>query len=248
MASLTQTTSIPADYFNGGKNLNRGNEQGAAGHLAEIVEAQRVDIAAVNTEAAANTTARTANSAAITAMGAENTDVQIPIPILNGLAGSGTWTPTMQAAGPRLRRSAGANEEDYWIACPFPHRSTSSKGRKITGVAVNYEVATADAEDVRAEVYKVVMGADNAARTRTLLGGDQDAHYDADHDTATKRGDDTTAPELHRATVTLPSPAYLGVDEQIWVRLVVDGDAGAASVVDFTAAKLLASETLVDLA
>lgn len=242
MATLTQTTAIPADHYDGGKNLHTGHntKDSGLGTLAEIQERQRADVAAVNTEAAANTT-KTA------ALGAENTDGQMGIDILNGVAGSGTWTPTMQSGGPRLRRTAHADAQDFWVQVPLPARTAASKGRKVTGLAVNYEVNTADVEDVRAELHKVTLGADGAARTKAVLGGEADAHYDSAHDTPTKRGDDTAAPELHRAVVTLPSPAYLAADEQLWLRLFVDGDAGAAGVVDFTAAQLLFDETLVDL-
>lgn len=250
MATLTQTTAIPADYYAGGSNTSEGHDTNTTGlgNMAEIQERLRVDTDAVNTEVIAATANIATETAKVAALGAENTDGEIGINILQGVAGAGTWTPTMQTAGPRLRHTPAAAEEDFWVQVPVPSRSTALKGRKILGVEANYEVDTADVDDVRFELYKVVLGADNAARTRTLLGGDADAHYDAAHDTSVKRGDDTAAPELHRAVVTLPSPAYLALDEQIWLRIVVDGDAGPTGVVDITAAKLLYAETLVDLA
>lgn len=179
---------------------------------------------------------------------AENTDGNTALDFTANTPDAGTWTNSMQAAGPRLRHTAAAAEEGTFVAVPLPARSTAGKGRKITKIVANYEVNTADVDDVRFELYKRTLGADGAARVLSAaLAGDVDAHYDANHDTAAKRGDSTAGPELHRAEITVPSPAYIAADEQFFVRLVVDGDAGVAGVVDITGVQVEYSETLIDL-
>lgn len=239
---------IPNDAFSGGSGITEGTGKDGVGDLAQVLQTVKTDLDSHDGDLGTQGSAITALQGQTTAIGLENTDGEAGIDILSGIAGSGTWTKSMQATGPRVRRTASNGNEDFWIHCPLPTRRTASKGRKVTGVVANYEVDTADLDDVRFELYKVSLGADDAARTRTLLGGDQDAEYDAAHDTSVKRGDDTNGPELHRAQVTLPAPAYVAADEQIWLRIFCDGDAGGAGVLDVTAAKLLFSETLVDLA
>lgn len=201
--------------------------------------------------AAATVEAALAESAAkVAALGAENADGQVPIPLLAGLADGGTWTAAVTSGGlVSVARTAADAPDSFWVEIPVPSRTAASKGIKPTGLRVNYSVATADAADVRFELWKVTQGADGAARTAAVLFGDADEDYDAAHDTAVKRGDDTGAPELHLAIVTdAGTPAYLAAGETLMLRCYVDGDAGPASVVTVTNAVLLVSETLVDLA
>lgn len=186
----------------------------------------------------------------IAALGAENTDGQLRIPLLAGQADGGTWTKAVTSGGlVSVARTAADAPDSFWVEVPVPSRTTASKGIKPTGLRVNYSVATADVSDVRFELWKVTQGADNAARTAAVLFGDDNADYDAAHDTAAERGDDTAAPELHLAIVSdAGTPAYLAAGETLLLRCYVDGDAGAAGVVTVTDAVLLFSETLVDLA
>jgi len=181
-----------------------------------------------------------------TAIIAENTDGQAVIPILTGVGDAGTWTAAVTSGGlETVTRSAGAATESFWVPIPMPSRTTASRGFKPTGIKVNYTVDTADASDIRAELWKVTQGADNAARTAAVIVGEADADYDAAHDTAAERGDDTTAPELHLAVVTdAAGAAYVGAGETLLLRFVVV-DPGT-SVVVLTSAVLLYSETLVD--
>lgn len=187
-------------------------------------------------------------AAQIAALGAENTDGNVSIPLEAGIATSGTWTPAMDASGLyTLTRSAGAATEYYWAPIPIPTRSTASKGIKPTGLDVNYSVGTADATDITFEVWRRTMGANGASPTAAVLFGEDDADYDEDHNTAAERGLDTAAPQLHRAILTdAGTPAYLAADESLWLRIKVI-DPGTAVVI-VREAKLRFSETLVDLA
>jgi len=82
-----------------------------------------------------------------------------------------------------------------------------------------------------------------------VIFGDQDAQYDADHDTSVKRSDNTAGPELHHTVVTDDgTPAYLGTGETLLLRVYCDGDAGGAAVVSLTNAILVFSHTWNDLA
>ena len=188
-------------------------------------------------------------AAEIAALGAENTDGQMQIPILGGVGDAGTWTAAVSSGGlVTVTRTADAGAGSYWLEIPAPNRSTASKGIKPTGLSVNYSVNTALLDDVRFELWKVTQGADGSARTAAEIVGADNADYDAAHNTAIERGDNFGAPELHLAVVTDAAPAYLGTGESLLLRVYVDGDAGAAGVFVLTSAILLYSETLVDLA
>lgn len=177
---------------------------------------------------------------------AENTDVQIPLALGAGVADAGTWAKAFTSAGVRtVTRTANASTQGFWVEVPVRARTASGKGFKPTGVKTVYSVGTADATDIRTEVYKRTVPADGSAPSApTLLGGDADGHYDAAHDTAAERGDDTGAPENHTSTMTLPTPAYLGDGEELLVKFVVT-DPGT-SVVILKDIVVLGSETLLD--
>lgn len=179
----------------------------------------------------------------------EETDYIAHVGLLGGAA-TGSWTLTKQAAGMRLRRTAGVGAADeLWIPVVLPNRAAASRGIKPTGLEVNYELDTEDADEVRFEVWKETMGADNAARTMAVLYGEDDLDYDSEHNTAGKRGDSTTAPELHRAVITdAGTPAYLGTDENLWVRIFCNDSTGGGAVLDVTSIKIRYAATYVDVA
>lgn len=182
------------------------------------------------------------------ALGAENTDCRVAIPLI-GFKDGGTWTPSQTSGGlTSLARTASAGHSSYWIDIPLPTRTTASKGSKPTGVRVNYTVATADLDEVRFEVWKVTEGANGAARTAVCLFGDDNADYDADHNTNAERGLDTANPQLHLAVVSDAGvPAYLAAGESLKLRCFVEGDAGGTGVFVVTNATMVYSETRVDL-
>ena len=92
------------------------------------------------------------------------------------------------------------------------------------------------------QVFLQTLGADGAAQTFVEQAGT----YDLAHDTAAERGDNTGAPELHLLTYTITTPAYIGANAKLWVRLTVDGDVGAAGVFDLRGVQAKFTETLVD--
>lgn len=169
------------------------------------------------------------------------TDKQLVIPLAAGVADGGTWTKAITSGGlETVTRTAADAPTSFWADIPIPTKRTAAKGIKPTGLLVNYTVATADVADVRFEVWKVTQGADNAARTAAVVFGEDNADYDAAHNTAVERGDDTAAPELHLATITdAGTPAFIGAGETLKLRCYVDGDAGAAGTVVVTSAVLL---------
>jgi len=183
----------------------------------------------------------------LAAIGAEDTDGEIVIPILSGIADAGTWTKAVTSGGLRtITRTNGAATESLWVEVPAFNRTTASRGVKPLGATINYSVDTADATDVRAEIWKVTAGANGASPTAAVLFGEADADYDAAHDTAAKRGLDTAAPQLHRMDVLdAGTPAYLAADERLLLRFVV-ADPGT-SVVILRDASLLYAQRLVDL-
>lgn len=200
--------------------------------------------------AAAVATYLDAQAAEATALGAEDTDVQIPLDILAGTADAGTWTKAITSAGAvTVTRTAAGATEGFWVPCNEAIRTASGRGLKITGIRCVYTVGTADATDVRTELYSLVTPADNSATAAaTLLDGAaaDNAHYDAAHDTAAERGDDTAAPEKHTSTLTVLTPAYAVTGVYYFVKFVVV-DPGT-SVVVLKSITLLCSQRLVDLA
>lgn len=190
----------------------------------------------------------TAILAPIAALGAANTDVSIEVDFCNGVAQAGTWTPTVSATGIKsLTRTAAAAAQSYWITVPLRKRGGALKGFAPKGLVANYSVNAALLDDVRFEVWVVTLGADGAGPTGVVLFGDLDAQYDAAHNTAAERGDNTGAPELHRAEITFAAGTYIGAEEQLMIRVLVDGDAGPAGVFVLNALQLIGEETLVDL-
>ena len=185
-----------------------------------------------------------------------------------GIAVSGTWTPGIDSVGvPELARTAAAADEVAVIPLdahtPYHYRGVSgvavpraAESGKVTEIGlkpfaleVQYEVATADADDVRFLIQKVTLGADGSPAVVATLAGDDDADYDADHDTAVKRGDDTGAPELHTATITIPEGerALLLENEQLQIRAEVDNAGAASSVVTVKGAKVKCHRTLTNI-
>jgi hypothetical protein len=178
------------------------------------------------------------------AVTAENTDVQIPIP-LTGVGDAGTWTKAISATGVRtVTRTAAAASEGYWVETQIRLRTASGKGFKLTGVRASWQTTVAAQTDVQVHVYKRIQAAvgNVAPAAPTLLAGNVDGHYDAGHNTAAERN---TVAE-HTAEVTLPAPAYLAADEEILIRFFVQGLATAVTALKDL--RLLGSETLVDAA
>ena len=227
-------------------NLTTTDQTGLQPAINEVdanADAAQVDA----TQALADAAAAQADA---DALGAENTDGQMSIHLLNGLADGGTWTPTVTSGGlVSIPRTAAAGGSSWWVEIPAPNRTAAGKGIKPTGLRINYSVNTADVDDVRFEIWKITQGADGAARTAAIVFGEDNLDYDAAHDTAAERGDDTAAPELHLAVVTDAGvPAYLGAGESLMLRCFVEGDAGGAGTVVITDAIMEYSETMVDLA
>lgn len=167
----------------------------------------------------------------------EVTDLQLPIPLAAGAADGGTWTVSVSAAKDVIvTRTADAGANSWWVDVPIPSREAALSGIKPTGLLVNYSVNGATVDDVRFEIWKGAIaddGSDPAASgTPAVLFGDDNNDYDGAHNTAAERGDDTGAPEYHKAIVfDAGTPAYVDADELLRLRCYVDGDAGPSGVV-----------------
>ena len=186
-------------------------------------------------------------AAKVAALGAENTDGQLQIPLFAGVADGGTYTKAVTSAGLRtITRTAADAADSFWVEVPVPARTASGKGIKPTGVKLVYSVGTADAQDIRAELWTRVVPADGSAvAAPAVYGGSTDAEYDAAHNTAAERGDDTGAPEHHTMVMTVAAPAYLGDGVELLLRIFCDGAATSAIII--RDAVLLYSALHVDL-
>ena len=178
-----------------------------------------------------------------------------------GLAISGTWTPGVDAVGvPQLARAAAAADEVAVIPVeapsPFHYQGGGESGKvsaiglKPMSLVVQYEVDTADADDVKFLLQKKSLGANGAAATLATLAGDVDADYDAAHNTAAERGLDTAAPELHTAEITIPTTeqALLLEGEQLQVRVEADAAGAGTSVITVKSARIRCRQVHTDVA
>lgn len=237
------------------EHLNRSGHEVYINDAADGTKQVRIECGSITTGTARVLTIADANvdmadiatnTTAVAAIRAENTDLQVQIPILAGTGDAGTWTAAVTSGGlETVTRTAAAATESFWVPIPLPARTTASKGIKPTGLLVNYSVDTADATDLTCELWKVTQGADGASPTAAVVFGDANGDYDAAHDTAAERGDDTANPELHLATVTdAGTPAYVGTGEALLFRFKVV-DPGTSDVV-LKSAILTYSETMND--
>lgn len=173
---------------------------------------------------------------------AENTDGRVWVPASEFVGVTGTWTLTQPGDVLVLTRTAAAATEFAVAPIPMPFRTTALRGRKPTSMELIYSVNTANADDVQLELMQLTANGDNNAPT----AGAFFTSFDSEHDNATKRGVATGAPEEHTQTVTITSPAYNASAEGLHLRVTVNGDAGAASVVAIKGAFVNFDETLVD--
>jgi hypothetical protein len=198
-----------------------------------------LDTPGLDTEITPSKGVRTAITALKTLLETPTTDRQIALDIAGGVstlastgAISGTWTVSEGASDnvQIVTRTAAASDVYYRIPIRIPKRTTASKGTKLTSVTVSYTVGgTIDtaADIIQIQILKQTMGADGSAPTASILAGDDDADYDASHNTNTKR----LGAASHTLTVTIPAgeQAYAGDLESRALRVRVK-DASTANM------------------
>lgn len=175
------------------------------------------------------------------------TDGQIGIPIVYGKALVGTWVADVEGE-PGAPVSvvtwtpASPNAQYYGVEIPAWNKTTANKGIKPTGLDIAYRLNTSDTinDDLEFWIVKKTVPADGAATTVAILAGDDNADYDAAHNTKAERLDATGAPELHRATITIPlgAQAYLADNEMLELIVMVLDAAGNNLVLTLTSAQL----------
>ena len=148
--------------------------------------------------------------------------VEMPVLLMGGRADGGTWTPAINTTGIRqLARTAAAAAVSYWIDVPLEHTNGSGSPFNFqpTGARLLYTIATAAANDVRVEVWR--RGRTAGAVTSGVLGGSNNAEYDAAHDTASERGAVAANTE---ATMTIPvaNQVWLDENQNLTMRIFVD--------------------------
>lgn len=169
------------------------------------------------------------------ALGIAKTDFVQTVALSSLVPGLGTWTLAwgglFNTAG--LRRTPGNQTEWVYFECPLTRRLTANRGVKPTGLLIKYGVSVADPVNIRFITSRAKLRADNLNTDSTALGGDLDAHYDANHDTAAKRCASGAPARYHTATVTFPEnlQAYLLAGERIEIQAhVVPDVAGLADI------------------
>lgn len=158
---------------------------------------------------------------------------------LNGYAQSGTWTLSSDASPNQgraaLARTANNNTTEYYLIdlrCLYD--KLTGRSIKITSYKVHYTCDNSESgDDVQFHLVYRSLPADNSAPTVTAIAGDDDTDYDTSHNTAAKRVDSTTAPELHTATITVPTADQHFLDDgeaySILTKVIEADDAGAPS-------------------
>lgn len=191
--------------------------------------------------------------AAFDAIEADNTGVEVAIPLASGVTDDATvaWTGAITSAGVRtLARAAAATAASRWFEIPTRIRAATGKGLMPTGVKVAYQVATATVSDVRFELWKRTIPADASAPSAPqLIAGATNSEYNTPCNTEAKRSASATGSGHHTAIVTIPTAAqtFMVTGEQYLLRAYVDGTAGATGVVTLKDAALLGTENLIDL-
>lgn len=177
-----------------------------------------------------------------------NTDWQMIVPLIGGVANGGTWTPTVTSSVFTVVRTA-ANATEYWyVPIIVPNRTTANKGVKLTSVDVAYSLVGSNTtdDDLEIHILKNTVGTDGNATAGVVLAGDDDADYDEAHNTKAERLDPTGSPELHTATVTIPvgEQAYATDNETYWLGVKVKDNAGADLTLILTGAVANFTEAL----
>ena len=176
-------------------------------------------------------------------MSTAKADGQIAVPIYPGIALSGTWTPTDASTALTVVRTSAASS-DYRLPIVIPHRTTALKGAKITSYTVSYTVADGNTSDdnINFELLSQKIPTDGSAVSAgTIVAGDSNAHYDADHNTVLERL--TTG--SHTLTVTVPTPAYIADGVQYY--LLIDVADNAATDLDFTLSGVVVNYSVAPL-
>jgi hypothetical protein len=160
------------------------------------------------------------------------TDGQMAIPLAPGIAlSSAVYTATDSSNVLIVTRTAGNRTDYYKVPIAVAHRTTALKGIKLKSVAVSYTLAGSNTtdDDLEIHIVKQTLPSDESGATGAVLAGDADADYDTEHATKAARLDATANPELHTATVTIPTgeQAYLATGEQLWLRVKCKDNAGA---------------------
>jgi hypothetical protein len=173
------------------------------------------------------------------ALVAANTDAVEVADFVEGMAAAGTWTLTRQGtASMRLRRTAAAALEVWGQRFKPRSRSAASKGFRVTGFRLVYNVSVDLVTDVTVSgAVQVAPATGSTPAAATSLGA---VTYDAAHDTAGERG----AVGAHTMVGTFASPLWLA--NPTCVELAVSVDGSATGVVDIIGIELLGSEALLD--
>ncbi len=117
---------------------------------------------------------------------------------------------TRAAAGLWYWERIATGAETLYFSGLVPYKiETASRGAKLTGLEIAYELATANLTSLDVRVDSVVYAqATNPVVTNSHGGAIVDGDYDAAHDTAAERIDSTVANGEHLLTLTLNTPAY----------------------------------------
>lgn len=158
------------------------------------------------------------------------TDIEIPIPIAPGIAINGTWTASTASNLLIVTRTAATQTDYYKVSIPTIIRTATDKGMKLKHIKVSYSVNNTDSgDDLEFHIVKQTIPTNGSNATASVLAGDADADYDADHNTLAERILDTGAPQYHTTTITIPTgeQEYMLTGEQLYLEIKFSDQSGA---------------------
>ena len=166
----------------------------------------------------------------------------LPLPFTQGVytvAATGVLTTGMTISEgatdnvQKIVRSASVTETYYRVDIPLPKRSTANKGSKLKSVQMSYVVSGGATGDIiQLQILKQTIPVDGNASVGSILAGDDDADYDASHNTDLLRW----AAGNHTITVTIPTgeQAYALAGERFAARVRVKDLATASLAMTIT--------------
>ena len=144
----------------------------------------------------------------------------------------GTWAIAAASNVWSLNHTAAADVSVNHIPIDLPFQDTADtvKGAKLTSVDIWYTVGTADVNDMTMVLQKVTLPATGGAVPTVSTPA---VTYDSNHDTAAKRK--ANGATMHKMTITLTTPIWVGGSDEVYVENTCD--AAASSVVKIYAVR-----------
>lgn len=157
----------------------------------------------------------------------EISDKKLPLSLHSGTGDGGTWTKAISSNVPIVTRTGASSIQSFYVEVSVPNRESSTRGVKPTGCQVSYAITGETAVDVQVQLLLVTPQATGTAPTATVLFGDADADYGADHNTSAER---VTVAEHTMTLTNAGTAAVLDGDSKLVMKFYFNGTGKASAV------------------